>query len=290
MSEKAKLKVLHMGELSFFMPWEKWYSKVGEIYGCPITIDIYNQNELSDFSEGEKIGRMRHVESQNKKNLFDNYDLIRFDRDWAVEAFHLVTAAPPLITTLQTVDLLYKKRGVLWPHLNFKEAIHSTILQSHPYLNTKGAGLIVGDSVEAIQVAYVLVELGLKHITFVVESEAVGSPFLELMKNSLFQIHFEVITKEKIILLPGIYSVMVCCKDLRDNAALLTSILYFNYLERGGLILNCVYPLDTVPLTEEALAIGAQCVSLPMIQIHEAVMAVQKLGITSIERLFQIEP
>lgn len=291
MSEKVKFKVLHMGDLSFFMPWDQWYARVGKIYGCSIDFEVHDPSQSSDFSEDEKIGRMRHVESQNKKNRFNDYDLIRFDRDWTEEAFHLVTAAPPLITVLQTVDLFYKKRGILWPHLNFKEAVHSTILQSHPYLNTKGSGLIIGDSVEAIQAAYVLVELGLKHITFVVESDEIGSPFLELMKNSLFQIHFEVITKEKIILLPGIYSVMVCCKDLRDNANLLTAILYFNYLERGGLILNCVYPLDGVPLTEEALAIGAQCVSIPLVQIHEAVMAVQKLGMSSsIERLFQIEP
>lgn len=279
-----------MGELSFFMPWEQWYTKVSDLSGWSITYELYNQSQASDFFEGEKIGSMKHDETKNKKTLFDGYDLIRFDRDWAAEAFHLVAAAPPLITILETVDLLYKKRGILWPHLNFKDAIHSTILQNHPYLNTKGSGLIIGDSVEAIQVAHVLVALGLKHITFVVESEAIGSPFLELMKNSLFQTHFEVIIKEKIILLPGIYSVMVCCKDLRDNHALLTSLLYFNYLERGGMILNCVYPLGSVPLMEEGLAIGAKSVDLPMVQTHEAVMSLQKLGMTSVERLFHIKP
>lgn len=290
MSENAKFKILHMGELSFFMPWESWYNKVAKIYGCSIVLDVYNPEQATDFSAAEKIGRIRHLETQKKKNLFLNYDLIRFDRHWSGEAFQLVMATPPLITTLQTVDLLYRKKGTLWPHLNFKDAIHSTILQNHPYLNTKGSGLIIGNSTEAIQVAHVLVELGLKHITFVVDTEAMGTPFLELMRGSLFQINFEVITREKIILLPGIYSVMVCCEDLRNNATLVTSILYFNYLERGGLILNCVYPLDGVPLTEEALAIGAICVDVGMVQIHEAVMAVQKIGKTSVQRLFQIEP
>lgn len=290
MSENANFKILHMGEFSFFMPWENWYNKAAKIYGCSITLDVHSPEQNTDFSTAEKIGRIRHLETQKKKNFFADYDLIRFDRHWAAEAFQLVMAAPPLITTLKTVDLLYKKRDTLWPHLNFKEAIHSTILQNHPYLNTKGSGLIIGGSTEAIQVAHVLAELGLKHITFVVDTDAIGTQFLALMKGSLFQINFEVITKEKIILLPGIYSVMVCCEDLRNNAALVTSILYFNYLERGGLILNCVYPLGEVPLTEEALAIGAICVDLGMVQIHEAVMAVQKIKRTSVERLFQIEP
>jgi len=268
------------------MPWEKWYAKVEEVCGC--TIQYENQSQIEIFPEEEMNEKLRHFQNNKLIKIFENYNLIRFDQSWSTEVFSLFTATPPLITVLQTVDLIYKKNETLWPHLNFKDGLHSSILQKQPYLNTKGSGLIVGSTVEAIQSAFVLSELGIKQITFVVENSVIGTPLLELMKSSLFQINFDVITKEKIILLPGVYSIMICCEDLKSNPDLLTALLYFNYLERGGVILNPIFTLDKVPLIEEALAIGATCVDLPQIQIHEEVMALQKIGLTPVDRLFQI--
>jgi len=290
LSERPKIHILHIGEFSFFMPWEQWYSKVEEVCRCKIQYAVKEQIENKSADIPASKVKENLLQNKNLIKIFEGYDLVRFDRNWSQEVFNLVIVAPPLITVLQSIDLIYKKKGSFWPQLNFKDGVHSAILQNKPYLNTNGAGLIVGSSTDAIQVAYVLAELGIKQITFVVESDNIRSPLLELMKNSLFQINFEVITKEKIILLPGIYSVMICCEDLKHNSDLLTALLYFNYLERGGLILNPVYTLDKVPLMEEALAIGATCVDLPQIQLHEEVVALQKLGLLAIDRLFQIKP
>lgn len=284
---RAKLKVLHVGEIPFFMPWREWYKKVEQV--SHHTVDYHQRSNPVALSE-EEINSLSKDSTREAAPhpLFLDYDLIRFERNWGVEAFHMVQATPPLMTSLQIVDMIYKKNGTFWPHLSFKDGIHSAILSTQPYLNTKGAGLIVGSSVEAIQTAYVLVELGLKQITFVVENDNINVNFLESMRRSLFQIKFEAITKEKIILLPGAYSAMICCEDLRARPELLTAILYFNYLERGGLILNAVFPLDQVPLQEEALAIGAKYIGLSDLQRHEEIVALQKLGFASIDQLFSL--
>ncbi len=269
------------------MAWDQWYQKVSELIGRSINYEV--QNQMSAPRKNEKIGGHGFSAQLRESRVFDGFDLVRLSQSEAKGAYPLLLAASPLISALETVDLFYKKNGAFWPHLNFKEGIHSTILQHHPYLNTKGSGLVVGSSVEAIQAIFTLVELGLKHITLVTENNSRSFALQEFVRSSLFQIKFEVITKEKVILLPGIYSVMVCCEDLRGNTALLTALLYFNYLERGGLIFNTLYPLEMMPLIEEALAIGAKCIDLPIVQINEAVMALQKIGTMPTEKLFQIK-
>lgn len=270
------------------MPWREWYKKVEQV--THHAVEYYLRSDPSALSEEEiKSSSIETRKGTALHPMFLDYDLIRFERSWGGEAFHMVQAAPPLMTSLQSVDMIYKKNETFWPSLSFKEGVHSAILITQPYLNTKGAGLIVGSSAEAIQSAYVLVELGLKQITFVVENDIINTTFLDSMKRSLFQVKLEAVTREKIILLPGAYSVMICCEDLRVRPDLLTALLYFNYLERGGVILNAVFPLDQVPLQEEALAIGAKFIGMPELQRHEEIIALQKLEFASIDQLLPIK-
>ncbi len=253
-----EFSILHIGEIGFPIPWEQWNSKIESTLNCSFKTDV-----VDDLSGGTP--------------LLKKYSFTRLSRGWAGEAYSLFKASSPLVTQVHYIDFIYNKNGSLWPHLLHKDAIHSVILERQPYMNIKGAGLVVGVSQEAILAAFVLVELGIKQITFVIENEEAGGPLLNLLKQSLFEVRFDVISKHKVILLPGIYSVIVCYEDLREQTELVTALLYFNYLERGGLVINAGTQLEKVPLMEEALAIGAKVVDISEVQIHEELMAIRKV-------------
>lgn len=258
MSENHECSVLHVGKVDFPIPWEDWKSILESNLNWRFKID----------SVDEIHGGM---------DQFKSYRVTRLSRQWATAAYSLFKANAPVIHHVHYIDCIWNNGGILWPQLIHKDAIHSVILERQPYLNIKGAGLIVGMSQESILAAFVLVELGIKQITFVTEDEEASESVITLLKQSMFEVAFEVITSDKVILLPGIYSVIICYEDLRERADLLTSLLYFNYLERGGLVVNAGTILEKVPLMEEALAIGAKVVDISEVQIHEEMMALRKV-------------
>lgn len=258
MSARREVKILRVGSIGFPLALNKWYAEV----------EVSSRWKV-EFHETENF--------VNDIGFLKGFDLIRMSRSWARDASTLFAAAAPLITQTKFVDLIFKKNGILWPYLAHKDAIHSIVLERYPYLNTKSAGLLIGLTTESILSAACLVELGLKHITFVVEDEERDSTILKQLEKSLFEVRLEMISKDKVILLPGIYSVVICYEDLRTQAELLTALLYFNYLERGGLVINAAAPLEKLPLMEEAFAIGAKVVDLHEVQIHEELVSLQKV-------------
>jgi hypothetical protein len=251
-------KVLHVGDILFPVAWQDWYAEVEKIQGCRLEVET-----VADFACGQ---------AGLKPFLFT-----RVSSRWAPEVAKSFLASSHTINQIHFVDMVYKKNGNLWPYLLHKDAIHSVILARQPYLNIKGGGLIVGMTAEAILAAYVLVELGIRQITFVVESEKASEATINLLKRSIFEVRIEAISKDKVILLPGVYSVVICYEDLRKQAELVTALLYFNYLERGGIVLNVGMALDKIPLLEEASAIGANTVDLIEIQVHAELMALAKV-------------
>lgn len=183
------------------------------------------------------------------------FNAIRFSESFLKDAYHKAKGVTPLMVHLQVVDLLYHKNGEYWPKLLLRDGLHSVILHKHPKLSAREGGLIVGSGVEAKLVASVLIELGFSHITFVDDEETVSVDFINEMKAIYFQIKIEVIGPHKVILLPGIYSVIINTWDIVAESDLLTDLLYFNYLKEPGLVINLKKPQDFDLLIEEAKAI-----------------------------------
>lgn len=257
LSEPINKSIAHVGAFDFPMSWEDWYRQVGEILNWKINFKLL-KGDISSLHQ------------------LNSFDLVRLVPEQAQRVAPLFKASAPLISTMKYADIVYKKKASLWPHISHKEAVHSVILDKYPKLNTKGAGLIVGESPQAIVAARTLVELGIKHITFVLDNVTETDSFLQVVGQSLFEVHLEVIQKDQVILLPGIYSVMICYYDLKEEKELLEGLLFFSYLMHGGLIIMNT-TMDLAPLREEASAIGAKVVDSVMLQVHDELMALRTI-------------
>lgn len=258
MFENHELNILNVGQIDFPLAWTDWSSITERVFKKTI-----KRHELEALGSDLKALR--------------SYDCVRINHSQAQSAYSLFASASPLIVQTKFVDCIWQKNGIFWPHLVHKDAVHSLILARQPYLNIKGAGLIVGGGAEAILAAHVLVELGIKKLTFVIEEPEGHDDFHHKVKQNLFEIEIEVITSDKVILLPGNYSVMICYESLLDKPDLVTALLYFNYLERGGLVINFGADLAQVPLVEEATAIGAKVVDIAESRVFEEIMALRKV-------------
>jgi hypothetical protein len=254
----TEFRILHIGSLGFPIAWEEWYKFLEQVNGITIRHEVHD-----------------HFPAEIK--ALSQYDIVRTNRSLAREAYEFFPASNVLINQVQYVDLVYKKNGALWPFVSMKDMIHSMVVNYQPFINEKGAGLIVGINPEAIACAYGLIERGFRHITFVVNDPDSHGELLAQLKQSLFDIKIEFINREKMILLSGIYSMIVCFEDIVSQLDLQTAILYFNYLFRGGLIINAGYPIDKTPLLEEANAIKAKVVDLPEVQFYQEMAALQKV-------------
>jgi hypothetical protein len=214
------------------------------------------------------LGFEFEYESSDKlPNLADcKYQAIRFDSDFIYEAYKKVKGANPLMVQLKAVDFLYFKNKENWPKLVLREGLHSAILHKHPQLNAREGGLIVGSGHEAKIAASILVALGFSHISFVENEEKIPKNFIEEMKLTYFRVNIEILSPDKVILLPGIYSVIINTWDISKESELLTDLLYFNYLKKPGLVINLKKPKDHDLLIEEAKAISEKTIELKEIQ------------------------
>jgi hypothetical protein len=97
------------------------------------------------------------------------------------------------------------------------------------------------------------------------------------MGHLVFDIKIEAFKVDQVVLLTGIYSLLICFEDLRKNSELLTALLYFNYLLRGGLVINAGFPIDNTALLEEAAAIRARVIDRSDIKLHLEISALRKV-------------
>lgn len=258
MPGKREIKVLHVGDIDFPIPWGRWYGEIEKISGTK----IYREHQLEASCEPKELQK---------------YKMIRVHRSFGHEMFSKISVCTQLISSLEYIDFIYEKNGALWPHLLVKDYIHSLIIDAQPFANSKGSALIIGATDEAILSAHALYEMGLKHITFVTDSPDLGDRVLKTLGAHLFDMKVEVIPVQKVILLSGVYSLLLCFENLATNQELLTALLYFNYLSHNGLIINLGYSLDKTLLLEEAMAINAKVVGLPEVQFHQEMAALRKI-------------
>lgn len=258
MSEKNEQKILHLGEIGFPIAWEDWYAGVEKVCGL-------------------KIQAEAKTEFLAAKDNYADYLYIRINPSFGSKAFKVFPASNPMIQQIQYVDLFFRKNGVLWPHLLLKDTVHSLVVQNQSSVNHRGSVLIVGSGAEAIASCFALVEMGYRHLTLVIEESSQQRETLELLGKALFDVTVDTLDRENLIHLSGVYSLLLCFEDLVAQAELQTALLYFNYLIRGGLIINFRTSIQETAFYEEALAIRAKVLDLADVQVHQEIGALRKV-------------
>jgi hypothetical protein len=235
--------------------WQKWTKKLN------LNITIETCDHLQDWA---KLVNLK-------------YHCLRIGENLVEAAFKETKGVSPLMVKLQIVDYLYLKNNEYWPKLIMREGLHSAILKKHPNLSTQEGGLIVGTGRDAKLAASVLIEMGFNHITFVDNDEENAQKLLADFQKNFFRIRFEVISTDKVILLPGIYSVIINSWEWESgkDSELLTDLLYFNYLKEPGIVINLKKTQGVDSLIEEAKAFNEKTIQRNEIDLFVEINALR---------------
>ncbi len=127
-------------------------------------------------------------------------------------------------------------------------------------LDLKGSILIVGAGAGARVAAAAFINVGYKKVNITNKFSEQAEDLIEDLERKYFDIEFEFIPEEKLVLLPGTNSVLVNTTPLLPSNDLLNELYYFNFLKSPGIVFDfTTVPIDT-PLVLEAEALGIKVV------------------------------
>ncbi len=210
------------------------------------------------------------------EKLNTHFDGIRLAEPFQNIAFQKkISKVNTLISRIGIVDFIYQKNLNWWPSLILKEALHLAIVHKHQNLSSRERALIIGVSIDSKIAFDVLVLMGFKSFTIVGESQEEANEFKSSVQTKYFSLDIEAISSDKVILLPGVHSIVVNTWNLNKKSDLLTDLLYFNYLKGKGLVLHFYSDDEKDPLISEANAIQEKTISRLDLLIFKEIAALR---------------
>lgn len=162
---------------------------------------------------------------------------IHVDPSLAGQVLPQVKILPTLIRSLETLDSFFYEDGGWYPRLIGWEALRQVLISEARDLDIRCPAFVVGDGDEVRVVASVLGELGVTDIFLVGD---VG--LLKVQKNILSRSHigiqFHMLNSEELTLQAVSAGILVNTVDLTEKKTLLTDLSYFNFMKKGGYILD----------------------------------------------------
>ena len=209
------------------------------------------ENEVH-FIEAE-AGSMASV----LRDTMKDYDQIRIGGDICIHSLEHFAQIPIGAKQVGFADAIVYSEDQWWPRNFMAEGIHRAVVTDAKTINIGSGVFILGATCAARAAVAAFSRAGLQRFTISDPDEDRGEAFVETLRRTYFQVQFQFVPRHMITQLPSVHSVGVnTLVQGRDQGAL-EELLYFNFLEPGGLWIDMpIYPGSNA-LTEEASAAGA---------------------------------
>lgn len=162
---------------------------------------------------------------------------VHVDPSLAVKVLSQVKVLPTLIRQVESLDSFFYEEGGWYPRLIEWESLRQVLISEARDLDIRCPAFVVGDGDEIRVVTSVLGELGITDIFLVGDVT-----LLKVQKNILTRSHigiqFHILNSEELTLQAVSAGILVNTVDLRDRKNLLTDLSYFNFMKKGGYILD----------------------------------------------------
>ncbi len=169
---------------------------------------------------------------------------------------------PALLLSIGSADTLIKIHNQWWPRSLLYEALHYLLGYLGKEINFTSSALIVGAGSEARVAIAVLLKMGFKSFKITHRFADQGISLLAELKRIYFNVTFEYIPVNQLIMLPAVHSIMInTLTDEKDHKEVIPELLYFNFLEPGGEIWDFSMGNKELSLATEAQQIGTKYVS-----------------------------
>lgn len=179
-------------------------------------------------------------------------DCVRMDMALSSSLIQKTPALPELIDFLQVADAFFPVNGRWWPTLLVVDAVKSLIIKRAKALEINDTAYVIGSGPLALSMATIVLGLGYSKLKMV--SDSLGESEADIAKLKRYYLGVQIQHVDAAVLTAenSPSSCLMIAQDLQDNPTLLTDISYFNYMKRGGLVIDLNLGQGTSVILEEA--------------------------------------
>ncbi|MBK7844455.1 MAG: hypothetical protein IPJ71_12285 [Bdellovibrionales bacterium] len=162
--------------------------------------------------------------------------------------------------SLGAADTLLEVDGKWWTYSAIFGAFHHVLCQYGDRLNVEASALIVGSGASARVAISSLIKIGFREFKITNQFLDQGLSLIADLKKSYFGVSFSFTPVNQLIMLPGTNSIMINTTPGGPENELIPELLYFNFLEPGGVVWDLNLTEETSFLINEARQIGTKVI------------------------------
>ncbi len=201
--------------------------------------------------------------------------------DFAVstQIFNNIEMMPSQVRDLECFDAFLFDDGKWYPREIMFEAIRSIIVERARELEIRNSGYVIGDDELGRVMASTLVDLGFSTIYVVGKTNETLDKCVRLLSRKFIGIKFIPILAENMTMQMTQASVLLNGLDLTDESTLFSDLSYFNFMKKGGLIVDVQLSETNLHLEEEAYKAELKSISAKDITARRDIIFLDRCGL-----------
>lgn len=166
------------------------------------------------------------------------------------------------LETLKAVDsLMFDAKKGYWPEILFRDSLFEYLTHNVKSLDVMQKALVVGTCGLARACIATLVKLGFSKINITSKDDQAAADLIKDFKEIFFNVEFEYTKRSDVTILPGTHGLVINTFSLLDTDDFPNEIYYFNFLKKGGLVIDLVDIPTETPFLKIALDIEARVIA-----------------------------
>lgn len=177
-------------------------------------------------------------------------------QDVSAEILGQATRLSSEVRSTGACDLLVREKETLWPHNILAEVLQELVVEKAPKLDTQAFAYVTGVGPWARTVIAELIQMGYSKLCWVADDVAVIQPAVAQMRDAFFGVQLYGLPSDDLTLQANNGSLLVNTISESENPEFVMDLAYFNFVKRGGLVVDLHLEPEEKSLLYEAGQVG----------------------------------
>ncbi|MES2768699.1 MAG: hypothetical protein V4596_06085 [Bdellovibrionota bacterium] len=165
------------------------------------------------------------------------------------------------LENLKAVDsLMFDEKKGYWPEILFRDSLFEFLTHTVKNLDVMDKGFVIGTCGLARASIAALIKLGFSKINITSKDDESALNLIKDFKEIFYNVQFEYTKRVDVTILPGTHGLVINTFSVLDSEDFPNEIYYFNFLKKGGLVIDLVDVPPETPFLRIAQDIGARVV------------------------------
>lgn len=209
----------------------------------------------------------------------DGADIMRVTMERSLEWLKSCPVQPVNVSLYGAADTFVRTSKGLSPQLFFEKSLHQTIIREAHHVDIRESAYVIGNGPLLRVVAGVALGLGFRRVYVVGEDEEDLLEQKELLQRIFIGAEVLTLPTHSLTLQTVGASLLVNTFSLKDRPELSADLAYFNFMRRGGLVLDLYGFGGEQPVLDEALRAGLRVIPAHLVSAGRDLALLESLKI-----------